>query len=179
MTDQRSAPPDGRNAPHGGARSGRRKHSEAASAPSVADVAAISALAEIVAHHDLTELELDRDGMRLRLARLVAPARPAEAIDAAPRDVNPKAAEASIDWKEDEIGAEKSPMAGIAYLRAAPEASPFVEIGQVVKPGDKLLLIEADAVFHEIAASRSATIARVLVEDGSPVEFGQALMTFE
>ncbi|MGH6796890.1 MAG: acetyl-CoA carboxylase, partial [Roseiarcus sp.] len=76
-------------------------------------------------------------------------------------------------------GAVKSPMVGTAYRRASPEAPAFVEVGSVVKAGDKLLLVEAMKTFNEIVAPRAGTVTRILVEDGQPVEYGQPLFVIE
>ncbi len=79
----------------------------------------------------------------------------------------------------DLTGAVKSPMVGTAYLRSSPEAKPFVEVGSVVKIGDKLLLVEAMKTFNDIVASRAGKIASVLIVDGAPVEYDQLLMIIE
>jgi acetyl-CoA carboxylase biotin carboxyl carrier protein len=73
-------------------------------------------------------------------------------------------------------GVVKSPMVGTAYLRPSPNDRKFVEIGSAVKPGDKLLLVEAMKTFNEIVATRAGTVTAVLVEDGQPVEYGQPLV---
>jgi acetyl-CoA carboxylase biotin carboxyl carrier protein len=70
-------------------------------------------------------------------------------------------------------------MVGTAYRRPSPEAKPFVELGAAVNEGERILLIEAMKTFNEIAAPRSGTITEILVEDGQPVEFGEALMVIE
>ncbi len=79
----------------------------------------------------------------------------------------------------DLAGAVKSPMVGTAYLRASPETKPFVEVGSMVKVGDKLLLIEAMKTFNDIVAPRAGKVVRILVDDGSPVEYDQPLMIVE
>ena len=70
-------------------------------------------------------------------------------------------------------------MVGTAYLRASPEAKPFVEVGSVVKAGDKLLLVEAMKTFNEIVAPKAGKVVEIFVEDGSPVEYGQTLLVIE
>ena len=79
----------------------------------------------------------------------------------------------------DLAGAVKSPMVGTAYLRASPEAKPFVEVGSMVKVGDKLLLVEAMKTFNDIVAPRAGKVVTILVDDGSPVEYDQPLMIVE
>ena len=86
---------------------------------------------------------------------------------------------AEVPVAADLAGAVKSPMVGTAYLRASPDAKPFVEIGSVVKPGDKLLLVEAMKTFNDIVATRPGKVVNILVTDGSPVEYGQPLMVIE
>ena len=73
----------------------------------------------------------------------------------------------------------KSPMVGTVYLRASPDAKPFVDVGATVKAGEKIMLIEAMKTFNEILAHRSGKVIDVFVADGSPVEYGQALMAIE
>ncbi|MBY0251529.1 MAG: acetyl-CoA carboxylase biotin carboxyl carrier protein, partial [Methylobacterium organophilum] len=73
-------------------------------------------------------------------------------------------------------GTVPSPMVGTAYLRPSPDAKAFVDVGSKVEVGDKLLLIEAMKTFNEIVAPRAGTISAIFVEDGQPVEFGEALL---
>ena len=70
-------------------------------------------------------------------------------------------------------------MVGTVYLRPSPEAKPFIEVGSTVKEGDKLLLVEAMKTFNEIVAPRAGRIGQIFIEDGSPVEYGQTLLTIE
>ena len=79
----------------------------------------------------------------------------------------------------DNPGTVKSPMVGTAYLRPTPDAKPFVEVGAMVKTGDKLLLVEAMKTFNDIVAHRSGKLTQIMIEDGAPVEYGQALMVIE
>ena len=147
------------------------------------DVAAIDQLAKVIAKYDLTEVEIDLGELHVRLARdrtaadereRFAPAAPAPAI--AP----PAAEGAAPTAAPDELaGAVRSPMVGTAYLRPNPESKPFVELGSLVKAGDKLLLVEAMKTFNDIVAPRAGKIASILVEDGAPVEYGQPLMVIE
>ena len=76
-------------------------------------------------------------------------------------------------------GTVKSPMVGTAYLRPAPESAPFVDVGSLVKAGDKILLVEAMKTFNEIIAPKGGTVTQILVADGQPVEYGQALFVIE
>ena len=73
-------------------------------------------------------------------------------------------------------GAVKSPMVGTAYRRPNPDSKAFVEVGSVVKAGDKILLIEAMKTFNDIVAPQGGTVTQIFVEDGQPLEYGQALL---
>ncbi len=153
---------------------------------SLVDIAAIDQLAKIITKHDLSEIEIDLGELHVRLARerappgqAVAAAAPAQAapIAAAPAETGAAAAAEPLDAEI--AGAVKSPMVGTAYLRPTPESKPFVEVGSVVKAGDKLLLVEAMKTFNDIVAPNAGRVADILVADGSPVEYGQPLMVIE
>ena len=149
------------------------------------DLSVVAALAKIAGHHDLSEVEIEHAGLRVRVARerrvpvafshIVAAQAPAPAASAAPAPP----AEAAVVEPAELAGAVKSPMVGTAYLRPSPEAKPFVEVGSSVKAGDKILLVEAMKTFNEIVAPQGGRVTHILVEDGAPVEYGQALMVIE
>jgi acetyl-CoA carboxylase biotin carboxyl carrier protein len=158
----------------------------AESAQRLVDVAAIDQLARVIAKYDLTEVEIDLGEMHVRIARDRAAPANASFIPVVPPPASaiaPPSAEAgseALASARDELaGAVKSPMVGTAFLRPNPESKPFVEIGAQVKAGDKLLLVEAMKTFNDIVAPRAGKIASILVEDGTPVEFGQPLMVIE
>jgi acetyl-CoA carboxylase biotin carboxyl carrier protein len=146
------------------------------------DLSVVAALAKIAGQHDLSEIEVEHAGLRVRVARERA-APVALAVTApAPLPVAAAAAPAPAEAKvspADHAGAIKSPMVGTAYLRPSPEAKPFVEIGSTVKAGDKIMLVEAMKTFNEIVAPRAGKVTYIFVEDGSPVEFDQPLMVIE
>jgi acetyl-CoA carboxylase biotin carboxyl carrier protein len=157
------------------------------SAQNLVDVAAIDQLARIVSKYDLSEVEISLGDLQVRLARERAPALPAN-LAATPQTAstaaNPaRSAVSALPAMEppvaDLAGAVKSPMVGTAYLRASPEAKPFVEVGSLVKVGDKLLLVEAMKTFNDIVAPRAGKVVTILVDDGSPVEYDQPLMIVE
>lgn len=139
-------------------------------------------LAQLINETDLTEIEVQKGDLRIRVARTItatvmapmaaAPvaAAPAATMVAAP--LEPKAAAAHP-------GAVNSPMVGTAYRRPSPEAKPFVEIGQEVKVGDRILLVEAMKTFNDIVAPRAGKITAIFVEDGQPVEYGEPLLVIE
>ena len=125
--------------------------------------------------------------MRIRVARQlmaaapVTVAVPAAAPVAAPAPTAAPAAAPGSARAEVAISANTvtSPMVGTAYRRPSPDAKAFVEVGSVVKAGERVLLVEAMKTFNEIVAPRSGTVTAVLVEDGQPVEYGEPLMVIE
>jgi acetyl-CoA carboxylase biotin carboxyl carrier protein len=140
----------------------------------------IRELAKLLDETGLTEIEFERDGVSVRVARhLSAPGprqRPAEAPAGAAVSAAPAAT--SIDPTQ-HPGAVVSPMVGTAYLGPAPGARPFVEVGSQVKAGEPLLIIEAMKTMNQIPAPRSGAVIQILVGDGQPVEYGQPLMIIE
>jgi acetyl-CoA carboxylase biotin carboxyl carrier protein len=145
------------------------------------DISVVAALAEIAKQHDLSEVEVEHGGLRVRVARERNTAAVTHFVSA-PLGPTPAAAPppAAIEIPPTELpGAVKSPMVGTAYLRPSPESKAFVEVGSVVKSGDKVLLVEAMKTYNEIVAPRPGKITHIFVEDGSPVEYGQALMVIE
>jgi acetyl-CoA carboxylase biotin carboxyl carrier protein len=148
------------------------------------DPATIRELAQILRESDLTEIELVDNDMRVKLVRQVTvaamamPVAAASAPSAAPvAAAAPAAPAAEID--ADHPGAVNSPMVGVAYLSAEPTAAPFVTLGSKVTQGQTLLLIEAMKTYNQIKAPRAGTVTRILVESGTPVEFGEPLMIVE
>jgi len=147
-------------------------------------------LARLLAETDLSEIELQKGDLRVRVARNVALSvtpQMMEVADRAPRQAKAADGEAtstggaSAEAREAARKANTvtSPMVGTAYRRPSPEAKPFVEVGTTVNEGERILLIEAMKTFNEIVAPRSGTVAEILIEDGQPVEFGEALMVIE
>jgi acetyl-CoA carboxylase biotin carboxyl carrier protein len=136
-------------------------------------------LAKLLYETGLTEIEFERDGLSIRVARNIigAPAarpRSAEVAVAAP----PIPAAAPPDPSQ-HPGVVVSPMVGTAYLGPAPGARPFVDVGNQVKAGDPLLIIEAMKTMNQIPAPRSGTVVQILVVDGQPIEYGQPLVIVE
>jgi acetyl-CoA carboxylase biotin carboxyl carrier protein len=139
-------------------------------------------LAKLLDETGLTEIEFERDGVSVRVARhLSAPnlsgTSPRLRSADTPGSVT-TAAPAAIDPTQ-HPGVVVSPMVGTVYLGPAPGARPFVEIGGQVKTGEPLLIIEAMKTMNQIPAPRSGTVIQVLVADGQPVEYGQPLMIIE
>lgn len=152
------------------------------------DAALVRQLAEILNETDLTEVEVERGELRIRVAREVtvnaAPVQYAAAP--APVAAAPAAAAASAVMPSDpativaRAGEEvKSPMVGTAYLQASPEAPAFVQPGDKVKKGQTLLIVEAMKTMNPIQAPRDGVVAEILVGDAQPVEFGEPLVLLE
>lgn len=137
-------------------------------------------LAQLLNETDLTEIEVEKGDLRVRVARTITatvqvPAAPVlaaapAAVLAAPVDAKAAAAHP---------GTVPSPMVGTAYRRPSPDAKPFVEIGSVVKAGERVLLVEAMKTFNDIVAPRAGTVIAIMVEDGQPVEYGEPLLVIE
>jgi acetyl-CoA carboxylase biotin carboxyl carrier protein len=145
-----------------------------------ADSALIRELALLLDETNLTEIEIERAGLRVRVARNISvsasvppsyqPAAPAPAATAAPPDVADVAKHP---------GVVPSPMVGTAYWASEPGAKPFVEVGTKVSVGQTLLIIEAMKTMNQIPSPRAGTVTQILVEDGQPVEFGEPLVIIE
>ena len=146
------------------------------------DHAVIRDLAKLLDETGLTEIEFQRDGVSIRVARnltMSARGRAAELpIGGTTSMLTPVQATAPIDPTQ-HPGVVASPMVGTAYIGPSPGARPFVEVGSEVKAGDTLIIIEAMKTMNQIPAPRSGTVTQILVEDGQPVEYGEPLMIIE
>ena len=157
------------------------------------DVDFIQALAQVLRENDLAEVEVKRnygekDSLNVRVSRqttqiaqVAVPAAPVAPVAAAPAPAAPAApvAAPASDDITSHPGAVTSPMVGTVYLSPEPGAAAFAAIGQSVSEGDTLLIIEAMKTMNHIPAPRSGTIKRIVIEDGSSVEFGAPLMIIE
>jgi acetyl-CoA carboxylase biotin carboxyl carrier protein len=144
------------------------------------DSALIRELALLLDETSLTEIEIERAGLRVRVARnlTIAAAMPAgvqAAMAAAPAVAVP-AADADMAKHP---GAVPSPMVGTAYWSSEPGAKPFIEVGSKVSVGQTLLIIEAMKTMNQIPSPHAGTVTQILVEDGQPVEFGEPLVIIE
>ncbi|MBS7699400.1 MULTISPECIES: acetyl-CoA carboxylase biotin carboxyl carrier protein [unclassified Chelatococcus] len=139
-------------------------------------------LARLISETDLTEIEVEKGDLRIRVARNVTTAVHVP-VAAAPVPVAPAPIPAAVSApaKPDahHPGNVTSPMVGTAYLRPSPDAKPFIDIGTRVEKGDKLLLVEAMKTFNDIVAPRAGVVTAILVEDGQPVEYGEPLLVIE
>ncbi len=155
------------------------------------DPAMVRELADIISETGLTEIEVEHGSLRVRVSR--QPAATAVTQYAAPAPAAPAPAPAPVPASgaasapasgvgaaaapgEAPAGGVPSPMVGTAYLSPDPDSPPFITVGQSVKEGDTLLLIEAMKTFNPIPAPRAGTITQILVGDSDPVEFGQSLV---
>lgn len=145
------------------------------------DSETVRELAHLLDETNLTEIEYDTGSVRIRVARQGVPmavhAMQAPAVAAAPV-AQPAAAPAAVD-DASHPGAVTSPMVGVAYLAPEPGAAKFIEVGASVSEGQTLMLIEAMKTFNPIRAPRGGKIARIIIEDGQPVEFGEPLVIIE
>jgi acetyl-CoA carboxylase biotin carboxyl carrier protein len=147
------------------------------------DRALIRELALLLDETSLTEIEIERAGLRVRVARniSIAAAMPANfqpsasASAASSASVTP----AAVADLAKHPGVVPSPMVGTAYWSPEPGAKPFVEVGSKVTAGQTLLIIEAMKTMNQIPSPRAGTVTQLLVEDGQPVEFGEPLVIIE
>ncbi len=144
------------------------------------DSALIRELATLLDETSLTEIEIERAGLRLRVARNVSIATampaPVAAVAAAPAVMAPAPAAADLSKHP---GAVTSPMVGTAYWAPEPGAKPFIDVGSKVSVGQTLLIIEAMKTMNQIPSPRAGTVTQILVEDGQPVEFGEPRVIIE
>jgi acetyl-CoA carboxylase biotin carboxyl carrier protein len=158
-----------------------------------ADVAFIQALAELLNKNDLTELSVKReygedDSLEVRVVKqsnivqMQAAAPVQQHYVPGPAAAAPAQAPAAAPLNEDPAqhpGAVTSPMVGTCYLAAEPGSTPFATVGATVTEGQTVLIIEAMKTMNHIPAPRAGVIKRILVEDGTPVEYGAPLMIIE
>jgi acetyl-CoA carboxylase biotin carboxyl carrier protein len=159
------------------------------------DVAFIRALAELLRENDLTELEVKREyaedsALNVRVTRTPPAVYHTAAMQAAPMQAAPQAAPAMStagDTTPQPVTADPashpgvvpSPMVGTVYLQGEPGSDPFIKVGASVAKGQTILIVEAMKTMNQIAAPHGGTVTRILVEDGSPVEYGAPLVIIE
>ena len=143
----------------------------------------IRELAKLLDETGLGEIEVEREGLRVRVVRqavtqvVAGGGRPVPAIPA----VAPAPAAIPLDVADPakHPGVVTSPMVGTAFRAPEPAAKPFVDIGSVVRVGEPLLIVEAMKTMNQIPSPRAGTVRQILFEDGHPVEYGEALMIIE
>ena len=145
------------------------------------DADAIRELALLLSETGLSEIEVEDAGQRLRVARnLVAPAVPGAVVSTSqPMPAEGETQLTNAETDANHPGAVASPMVGTAYLSPEPGAAAFVKPGDQISEGETLLIVEAMKVMNPIRAPKDGTISRVLIENGSPVEYGQLLMILD
>ena len=146
------------------------------------DGAIIRELAQLLDETSLTEIEIERAGLRVRVARNVSiaaslPAGPAVTV-VAPQAAAAATPAAGTDFSK-HPGVVPSPMVGTAYWAPEPGAKPFIDVGAKVSVGQTLMIIEAMKTMNQIPSPRAGTVTQILVEDGQPVEFGEPLVIIE
>ena len=142
--------------------------------------ALIADLASLLDSTNLTEIEVEREGLRVRVVRGASfVAAPAQAPMQAGAPATAAAAAAPVTDLSKHPGVVPSPMVGTAYLASEPGARPFVDVGSVVKVGDTLLIVEAMKTMNQIPSTRAGTVTQILFEDGQPVEYGEPLLIIE
>ncbi len=161
----------------------RQPDDKAAAKFSSEDSTLIRELALLLDETSLSEIEIERAGLRVRVARSIniatsvpVPVQPAAAAPAATPSA--PAAAAAMDLSK-HPGMVPSPMVGTAYWAPEPGAKPFIEVGAKVSQGQTLLIIEAMKTMNQIPSPRAGTVTQILVEDGQPVEFGEPLVIIE
>ena len=150
-----------------------------------ADQALIRDLAELLKETGLSEIEIERAGLRVRVARQIASAGsyapPAAAPNTAPAplDAGTATTAAGLADPAKHPGAVPSPLVGTAYLAPEPDAAPFVQVGTRVTQGQTLMIIEAMKTMNHIPAPKAGVVMAILVGNGQPVEFGEPLAIIE
>jgi acetyl-CoA carboxylase biotin carboxyl carrier protein len=145
---------------------------------------AIRQLAAILSETDLSEIEYEDDGRRIRVARHIsgtvvsAPTMTSMPMGGVTERVVSSESVENTDYSK-HPGVVKSPMVGTVYVAPEPGAAPFVKVGDTVSVGQTLIIIEAMKVMNPIKAPRAGKITHILIQDGSPVEFGEPLMIIE
>ena len=152
------------------------------------DLRKLKKLIDLVEESGIAEIEVTEGEEKVRITRSVAapamqpvyaPAAPVQTAVAAPAPSAAPAAAESAPAVRDLSNAQKSPMVGTFYRAASPSTPAFVEVGQTVKAGDTLCIIEAMKLMNEIEAEKSGVVKEILVENGQPVEFGEPLFIIE
>src|ERR1051325_7397584 len=144
------------------------------------DSALIRELALLLDETGLTEIEIERAGFRVRVARNISIAASIPASQPHPSAAPmPAAGAAPVSDIAQHPGMVPSPMVGTVYWASEPGARPFIEVGAKVTAGQTLLIIEAMKTMNQIPSPRAGTVTQILIEDGQPVEFGEPLVIIE
>ncbi|TNE35895.1 MAG: acetyl-CoA carboxylase biotin carboxyl carrier protein [Alphaproteobacteria bacterium] len=139
-------------------------------------------LATLLKETELSEIEVEQDGLRVRVARQLAGVTQVAAAPIAAAAPVAGAATAPATNEADPSnhpGAVKSPMVGTIYVAPEPGARPFVRVGDTVSEGETVLIVEAMKTMNHIPAPKAGKVTQILVEDGQPIEFGEPLLIIE
>ena len=143
----------------------------------------IRQLAEILTDTGLSEIEVEQDGLKIRVAREITSAMtvpaPQPAPAPSPAPVSAPTTPAADPTAGKSAGTVNSPMVGTAYMAPSPEAAPFVQVGSKVKAGQAIMIIEAMKTMNQIPAPHGGTVTAILVSNGDPVEYDEPLMVIE
>ena len=161
----------------------RKTPSKTSKAKTSSETSLVKELADILNATDLSEIEMKKGDLKIRVSKhagvaMQAVAAPAQPVSAAPAPIAAAAPAPAASSSADagaHPGAVKSPMVGTAYVRPSPDADPFVKVGDKVKEGDTIVLVEAMKTFNPITAPKSGKVEKLLVDDAQPVEFGETL----
>ncbi|ESR25074.1 acetyl-CoA carboxylase biotin carboxyl carrier protein [Lutibaculum baratangense] len=145
------------------------------------DKSLIRELAELLSETELSEIEIEQDGLRVRVARQITGTMHHGVASPAPQPAPQPSAPPPAASAEGGLpaGTVTSPMVGTAYRAPEPGARAFVEVGSVVREGQSILIVEAMKTMNHIAAPRAGTVTQIMVQDGQPVEFGEPLLVIE
>ena len=149
------------------------------------DYGLIRGLADLLKETDLTEIEIEQAGLRLRVSRAAAAMAPVTAFATAPAAASAGAPAAPAEMPRSEAdylkhpGLVTSPMVGTAYTAPQPGAAAFVKLGDQVREGQTLLIVEAMKTMNPITAHRSGKVSKMFFTDAQPVEFGQPLVLID
>jgi acetyl-CoA carboxylase biotin carboxyl carrier protein len=153
-----------------------------ASARDAIDQDLIRELAQLLEETGLTEIEVEQNGLRLRIARQGPINQVSTTVPLLAQPLQAAVATPGVMSQADPSqlpGVVASPMVGTAYRASEPGGMPFVDIGSKVAAGDTILIIEAMKTMNQIPAPRAGTVTQIFVDDGHPVEFGEPLMIIE
>lgn len=146
----------------------------------------IRELAELLDETGLSEIEIEKSGLKVRVAKTFTVSTAPVSVGPTPAGGGQSAAgdgagegDASVDDAHKHPGAVKAPMVGTAYRSPEPSAPPYIEVGARVSEGDTLLIVEAMKTMNQIPAPKSGTVTAILFENGQPVEFGEPLVIIE
>ena len=138
----------------------------------------IEEMLQLMENRGLVELEIEQQGLRIRLKKASSGQGPqlVEYVVGVPQAAVPLAAKPSAEGRRIVI---KSPMVGTFYRAPAPDAPPFVEVGQEIEPGQVVCIVEAMKLMNEIKAEVAGRVIEILAQSGDPIEFGQPLFSVE